>query len=235
MKKVILMALVGALPAIALAGCGGSEAQDTSGLDAATNGQETEQHGHEAGGHDDGATAEAAEQHGHDSNAGEGHDADESAHKSDGHSHEAAGDASAAQGHSHDDQSSGGHEHGSPAGTAGKAADVNRTVKIGMNDTMRFTPDSVSVKAGETIRFTIHNNGKIPHEFVIGSMSELLEHAEMMKKMPGMQHAESNMVTLDADADGEIIWKFGEAGSVDFACLIPGHLEAGMKGAVAVE
>lgn len=233
MKKVILMALVGALPAIALAGCGGSEAQDTGGLDTADNSQATEQHSHEAGGHDEEATAEATEEQGHDSDGDEGHAAVESEHNSDGHSHEAA--ASATQEHSHDDQSSEDHEHGSPAGSAGNAADVSRTVKIGMNDTMRFTPDSVSVKAGETIRFSIHNNGKIPHEFVIGSMSELLEHAEMMKKMPGMQHAESNMVTLDADADGEIIWKFGEAGSVDFACLIPGHLEAGMKGAVAVE
>ncbi len=252
MKKVILITLVGALPALALAGCGGSDSPNAGGVDSANPSQMTEQQGHDADGHNDEMASQATEQHEHDPGEGHddgGHDADESAHDSDGHEHEASGTEEAAAEHSHDsgddthaapeehshDAQSGSHEHGSPAGTAGNAADVGRTVEIGMNDTMQFTPDSVTVSAGETVKFVIHNNGKIPHEFVIGSMSELLEHAEMMKKMPGMQHAESNMLTLESDAEGEIIWKFGESGSVDFACLIPGHLEAGMKGVVQVE
>jgi hypothetical protein len=31
---------------------------------------------------------------------------------------------------------------------------------------------------------------------VIGSIAELKEHAEMMRKMPGMEHDEPNMITL---------------------------------------
>jgi uncharacterized cupredoxin-like copper-binding protein len=248
-RKVILMTLVGALPALALAGCGGSEAQDAGGQVSADSSQATEQHSHDADGHSDEAATQVTEQHEHDTDDAS-HDADESAHESGGHehdssdavqetaqhSHESGDDTHAApEEHSHDSQSSGGHDHGSPTGSAGDAADVSRTVEIGMDDTMRFTPDSLSVDAGETVRLVIRNNGQIPHEFVIGSMSELLEHAEMMRKMPGMQHAESNMLTLEPGAEGEIIWQFGESGSVDFACLIPGHLEAGMKGVVQVE
>jgi uncharacterized cupredoxin-like copper-binding protein len=104
-----------------------------------------------------------------------------------------------------------------------------------MDDSMRYTPDKISVKAGETIRFLVRNSGKIQHEMVIGSMDELKEHAEMMRKMPGMEHDEPNMVTLKRGQRGDIVWQFDKQGSVDFACLIPGHIEAGMVGKVLVK
>ncbi|MBU0590398.1 MAG: cupredoxin family protein [Gammaproteobacteria bacterium] len=127
------------------------------------------------------------------------------------------------------------HDEASAAGQAGDPAKVSRTIAVEMNDTMRFTPGQISVKAGETIRFFIKNSGKIPHEMVIGTMGELKEHAEMMRKMPGMMHAEKNQITLNAGQRGAIVWKFDKAGEVDFACLVPGHMEAGMVGKVRVE
>jgi uncharacterized cupredoxin-like copper-binding protein len=127
-----------------------------------------------------------------------------------------------------------GNQQASAVGTPGKAADVRRTVEIKMNDSMRFVPDAITVKAGETIRFFIRNNGKLPHELVIGSIAELKEHAEMMRKMPGMEHDEPNMITLKPGQRGGLVWKFDQPGSVDFACLIPGHMEAGMIGKVVV-
>lgn len=120
-------------------------------------------------------------------------------------------------------------------GQAGDPAKVSRTIEVTMGDTMRFTPDKIKVKAGETIRFFIKNAGKIPHEMVIGSMSELKEHAEMMRKMPGMQHAEANKITLGPGQRGSIVWQFDKAGVVNFACLVPGHMEAGMVGKIEVE
>jgi len=57
----------------------------------------------------------------------------------------------------------------------------------------------------------------------------------MMRKMPGMKHAEPNMITLNAGQTGGIVWQFDKAGEVDFACLIPGHMEAGMVGKVKVK
>ena len=120
-------------------------------------------------------------------------------------------------------------------GQAGDPAKVSRTIEVTMDDSMRFTPDKISVKAGETIRFFVKNAGKIPHEMVIGTLDELKEHAEMMRKMSGMQHAEPNMIALKPGQRGGIVWQFDKAGTVDFACLVPGHMEAGMAGKVMVE
>lgn len=125
--------------------------------------------------------------------------------------------------------------HASAAGRAGDPAKVSRTIEVNMDDSMRFSPSQITVKAGETVRFFVKNSGKVAHEMVIGTMSELKEHAEMMRKMPDMKHAEPNMVNLAAGKRGGIVWQFDQAGTVDFACLIPGHLEAGMRGSIRVE
>lgn len=103
-----------------------------------------------------------------------------------------------------------------------------------MNDTMRFTPNVISVEAGETVRFLVRNAGKLPHEMVLGSAAALKAHAAEMQKMPGMEHVEPNMITVAAGQQSELVWRFDMAGTVDFACLIPGHMEAGMVGKVKV-
>lgn len=125
-------------------------------------------------------------------------------------------------------------DHAAMAGKSGAPKNVNRVVEISMDDTMRFTPSQLEVKAGETIRFQVKNNGRLNHEMVIGSIEELKEHAAMMRKMPDMKHAEANMITLAAGQVGGLIWQFDKPGKVEFACLILGHMEAGMKGEFTV-
>lgn len=122
----------------------------------------------------------------------------------------------------------------SATGKPGKASNATRTIELVMNDSMRFTPNTINVKSGETVRFFIKNAGKIPHEMVIGSASEMKEHAAMMRKMPGMKHAEPNMISLNPGQKGALVWEFTQAGTVDFACLISGHMEAGMLGKIKV-
>jgi uncharacterized cupredoxin-like copper-binding protein len=69
----------------------------------------------------------------------------------------------------------------------------------------------------------------------IGSIAELQAHAIAMQHMPGLQHAELNMITLAPGKIGDLVWQFDEAGTVvNFACLIPGHMEAGMVGKIRV-
>ena len=131
--------------------------------------------------------------------------------------------------HSH----AGGHD-GEAIGKPGVASRASRTVKVDMSDAMRFTPSNIAVKQGETIRFVVRNSGKLVHEMVLGSEKELKEHYELMKKNPEMEHADANMVTVAPGKSGEIIWQFTKAGKVDFACLQPGHFDAGMKGLVNV-
>lgn len=119
-------------------------------------------------------------------------------------------------------------------GRPGKASAVTRTIDISMGDDMRFKPDRVDIKQGEIIRFKLKNTGTMPHEMVLGTADEIREHAEMMKKMPGMQHSDPSMVRVQSGQSGEIIWDFDLAGDFQFACLIPGHREAGMTGAIHV-
>jgi uncharacterized cupredoxin-like copper-binding protein len=125
--------------------------------------------------------------------------------------------------------------HASMAGKPGNPAKVSRTIEVIMDDTMRFAPEKISAKAGETIRFFVRNKGKLRHEMVIGTMDELKEHAESMRKMPDMKHAEPNTITLAPGQRGGIVWQFDKPGAVDFACLVPGHMEAGMVGKVEVQ
>lgn len=127
-----------------------------------------------------------------------------------------------------------GHHGSSAIGEPGKAAQVTRTITISMSDNMRYTPSSLQVKQGETVRLIIRNEGKLKHEFSLGSEAELKEHYEVMKKYPDMEHDEPGKLNLAPGKDGEIIWRFSQAGTIHFACLHPGHYEAGMKGQVLV-
>ncbi|PUE56301.1 hypothetical protein B9Z36_11185 [Limnohabitans sp. Rim8] len=134
--------------------------------------------------------------------------------------------------HSHSEHQ---HDDGvSKAGKPGVAANVVRTIHITMSDKNRFTPNSVKVKQGETIRFVVKNAGKKKHEMVIGSVEDIKAHNELMERFPGMEHDEPNMVDLESGQKGEIIWQFTEMGQFQFACLVTGHFEAGMKGVINV-
>lgn len=121
-----------------------------------------------------------------------------------------------------------------PWGIAGDARSVKRTINITMLDTMRFSPDRIEVREGETVRLRLANKGKVMHELVIGTKKELDEHAAQMVKFPNMEHDEPYMAHVAPGKGGEIIWTFNRAGEFDFACLIAGHYQAGMVGKILV-
>ena len=121
-----------------------------------------------------------------------------------------------------------------PWGIAGDEKAVKRTITFSMTDSMRFTPDKLEVKQGETVKLVVKNDGKIMHEFVLGTKKELDEHAALMVKFPTMEHEEPYMVHVGPGKTGQIVWNFNKAGSFDFACLIAGHYQAGMTGKVTV-
>ena len=120
-------------------------------------------------------------------------------------------------------------------GIAGDPKKAQRTIEIRMSDDMRFAPREIQIKLGETVRLVAVNAGKVLHEIVIGTPQELKAHAEMMKKQPGMEHDEPYMAHVDPGKKGDIVWTFNRAGTFEFACLIPGHFEAGMVGRITVK
>jgi uncharacterized cupredoxin-like copper-binding protein len=119
-------------------------------------------------------------------------------------------------------------------GRPGDPAKASRTVAVDMSDAMRFTPALITARKGETIRFALSNSGKLRHEMVLGSSTELKEHAALMRKFPEMQHTDPNRLSVDPGKTGALVWQFTRAGTFDFACLQPGHFEAGMRGKITV-
>jgi uncharacterized cupredoxin-like copper-binding protein len=119
---------------------------------------------------------------------------------------------------------------------------VDRTLQVDMNDSMRFTPDMLQVAAGETLKLVVHNSGKLPHEMVLGSEAALKAHAIEMKQSTGHagghDHGSGNDLLALSVKPGETkewVIRFDQAQTLQMACLIPGHFEAGMKGQVIVQ
>lgn len=123
---------------------------------------------------------------------------------------------------------------GTPFGHQGDPEKVTRTIVIDMRDTMRFGPATIRVRQGETIRFVARNRGKLIHEIVLGTLDEMKAHRALMKKNPEMEHEEPYMVHVSPGKKQELVWRFTKPGEFHYACLLPGHFEAGMIGRIVV-
>ena len=136
-------------------------------------------------------------------------------------------------------------EHGTAAHAelfaAGEPADPKkdfRVVELAMTEgsgTMAFAPNAVEVKVGEQIKFVIKNTGALDHEFKLDSFEQIAKHKIAMEKNPEMIHDDPNGTRLEPSKSGEVFWRFSKTGTFEFACLIPGHYEAGMHGKVVVK
>ncbi|MFT6671756.1 MAG: putative cupredoxin-like copper-binding protein [Afipia broomeae] len=133
-------------------------------------------------------------------------------------------------GHSHDETFSAG-EPGDPK----KPARIIQITMGEMDGKMMFMPAKLEMKKGEQVKFVLRNNGELEHEFVLADTAQNLKHAEAMKKNPDMVHDDPNARRLAPKKTDEIVWKFSKSGDFEFACLIPGHREAGMVGTVVVK
>lgn len=132
----------------------------------------------------------------------------------------------------------GGHDEGMAVGQPAGETKPKRTINVVMKDKadggMVFEPSTIAVRQGETVRLKFLNRGEQDHEFVMDTHEAVIEHKEVMAKFPEMEHDDPNAIRLKAGERGEILWTFANAGEFSFACLIPGHYEAGMKGALKV-
>ena len=121
-----------------------------------------------------------------------------------------------------------------PFGIEGDPNKVTRTIKLSMDDTMHYSQSQIRVTQGDTITFVVTNKGKLLHELVLGTEDELKQHAELMRKIPGMEHDEPYMAHVKPGSTERITWKFTKPGTFHYGCLVAGHFEAGMKGSVIV-
>jgi uncharacterized cupredoxin-like copper-binding protein len=148
----------------------------------------------------------------------------------------------------------GGHGTMSTVGEQGKSEEVSRTIEIEMFDNY-YDPEVIQLKAGETVRFVVKNQGQLVHEFNIGTpdmhtahqeemmmmvqhgalMPDHINHEKMAMDMGGgktMEHNDPNSVLLEPGKSAEVIWRFAKAGELEFACNVPGHYDAGMVGMI---
>jgi uncharacterized cupredoxin-like copper-binding protein len=109
-----------------------------------------------------------------------------------------------------------------------------RTIEVAMTDDLRFEPSSITVSAGETVRFVVHNAGQAVHEFYIGDEEAQLEHEEEMR-MGGMAHDDPEGVTVPPGETETLEYTFGDAGQLFIGCHEPGHYAGGMVGTITVE
>lgn len=138
--------------------------------------------------------------------------------------------AGLAAAHAHDGEYSAG-EPGDPTKPA-------RTVTVVLQDDangMRYVPDRIEVKRGEQVRFVLQNQGALKHEFTLATMQDNKKHSAIMMKFPDMEHDDPNAKSIEPGKSAEILWRFDKAGTFEFACLIPGHYEAGMHGTASVK
>lgn len=117
----------------------------------------------------------------------------------------------------------------SDVGMPAKGAKPDKVVHVLLADdmTIKFKKE-VQIEPNDVVQFVVVNVGKIDHEFTIGSAQEQLEHREMMRKMPHHNHDSGNAVTVQPGKAKQLLWHFHGEDTVEFACNIPGHAEAGM-------
>lgn len=129
------------------------------------------------------------------------------------------------------------HGPSSPAGEEGHRGSVTRTIEVRMlegDGRMLFEPAEITINRGDTVRFVVKNGGALDHEMVIDTFEGNQRHKAAMERNPDMEHADPNAVKVEPAKSGEIIWRFTNSGTFEFACLIPGHYQAGMHGRITV-
>lgn len=130
---------------------------------------------------------------------------------------------------------SGGQLNPGGVGGPGLASDAIRTVEVTTLDTMAFQPSRINVSAGETITFAVTNTGQTMHEFTLGDAAMHQEHAQAMAHIPaGVAHEFPNSITLQPGETKRLTWRFGEATTLEYACHVRGHYQAGMRGQITI-
>jgi uncharacterized cupredoxin-like copper-binding protein len=118
-------------------------------------------------------------------------------------------------------------EDGPQPGDAGFVAGTTaspRVIRVIAGPGYTFTPSTIPVERGETVRFEVTGVGPLVHEFMVGPAAAVAADEEGTPEIGeiGMMETESLTYTFDG------------SGPYAFACHADGHYEAGMKGTISV-
>ena len=112
------------------------------------------------------------------------------------------------------------------------AGPTARTVNITIHFS-HFDASSIVVDPGETVRFVIHNEDPIAHEFIVGDRYVQLIHEIGTEPSHGAKPGE---VSVPAETTAETTYTFPTTPGqyLQFACHLPGHYAYGMHGSIVV-
>jgi uncharacterized cupredoxin-like copper-binding protein len=97
-----------------------------------------------------------------------------------------------------------------------------RIVQIVATGQLRFVPEAVTVKQGETVTFEVTSMGPITHEFMVGPAADVAADKPGISEITDIGMMESRSLTYTFDGPGPYA----------FACHATGHYEAGMAGTI---
>ncbi|HET7718427.1 MAG TPA: plastocyanin/azurin family copper-binding protein, partial [Acidimicrobiales bacterium] len=106
-------------------------------------------------------------------------------------------------------------------------SNADRTVEVEMRD-IAFSPTSIDVRAGETVRFNFKNTGQVTHDAFIGDTAAQEAHEKQMRD--GHDHGkEANAVSVKPGKSASLTHTFDKAGQLLIGCHEPGHYTGGMR------
>jgi uncharacterized cupredoxin-like copper-binding protein len=134
-----------------------------------------------------------------------------------------------------------GHIHTSVA--AGEPADPKspaRVVKIKLQyddgGGATFNPAEIEVARHERINFVITNESEFDHDCILDTFENNARHVFEQEAHPDLDHDHdyANAKRISTEQTAKLFWRFTKVGTFEFSCLLPGHLDAGVKGLIHV-
>lgn len=131
-----------------------------------------------------------------------------------------------------------------------RAADVEKTVVIGANDTLKFDVTKIEASPGQAIHVQFQNNGTLPkavmgHNWILldrdgeasrYAMAAMSARADNYQPKALASHVLAFIPLLGPKEVGNVTFNApSQPGKYPFICSFPGHFAAGMRGELIVK
>ena len=116
-----------------------------------------------------------------------------------------------------------GPQPGEPGFVAGTVA-APRIVRVIAGPGLAFSPSTIAVARGETVTFEVTTVGPTVHEFMVGPADAVAADQAGTPEVADIGMMQTKSVTFTFDGSGPYA----------YACHVPGHYEAGMRGTISV-
>lgn len=120
-------------------------------------------------------------------------------------------------------------------GGASRAESFDREIRITTTDALRFEPATLTASPGETVKFVIRNDGRVDHEFAIGSSKFQSEMAESAGGHGGGRQGDTpdagEVVEVSAGETATLVYTMPDDAPT-YACHVDRHDRSGMTGTV---